>query len=275
MSTPSSPSDSWITLDEVKAILGSDAPTTPEGDAALQANIDSAVELLYALSGRQFAGAMSSVVRPTSRPQQTQDYRFSQWMLGYGFAFGWNAAWMWGVCSGCQYTGCCGPSMIGLGRSPIISVEQVLIDGGVIDPSEYRIDDAKWLQRQDGCGGWPTCQNLAATTDKPCTFEVSFTWNQDPPQMGKHAAGQLASEFYKADTPGLNCSLPARITSITRQGISFAVLDPQTFMDKGLTGNYQIDMFIKAYNPAGTVRKPMVFSPDVANLARRQTWPTS
>jgi len=163
--------------------------------------------------------------------------------------------------------------MIGLGRSPLIDITQILIDGAVVDPSEYRIDDAKWLQRNDGCGAWPTCQNLSAPVGDPCTFEVEFRWGQDPPPAGQRAAEQLSAEFYKADTPGLNCSLPARITSITRQGISFAVLDPQTFLGQGLTGNYQIDLFIKAYNPGGQVKKPTVFSPDVANVARRQTWP--
>ena len=274
MSTPSSPSDSWVTLDEVKAILGPDAPTDSAGDAALQANIDSAVELLYSLSGRQFPGSVSTVVRPTSRPEQIPDHQWVRNMQALvGWSYGWNAAWLWGICSGCHYSGCCGPPMIGLGRSPVTDVTEVLIDGLVIDPNEYRIDDAKWLQRNDGCGGWPTCQNLSAPIGDPCTFQVSFTFGQDPPQMGKSAAGQMSAELYRADTPGLNCALPARITSITRQGVSFAVLDPQTFMQQGLTGNYQIDMFLIAYNPSKQIRRPMVYSPDVANMARRQTWP--
>jgi hypothetical protein len=275
MSAPSSPSDAWVTLDEVKAILGNNAPTTPEGDEALQANIDAAVELLYSLSGRQFPGPVSAVVRPTSKPQQTPDFRYSQWMLGGGYSYGWNASWLWGTCVGCRYVGCCGPGMIGLGRSPIISIEQITIDGDIVDPSQYRVDDGKWLVRNDGCGGWPTCQNLLAPIGDPCTFSVDFTWGQDPPQMGKAAAGHMAAEFYKAVTPGLVCTLPTRITSITRQGVTFAVLDPQTFLDKGLTGNYQIDLFLRAYNPAKTIRRPMVFSPDVTDTGRRTMWPNS
>jgi hypothetical protein len=273
MMTTVLPSDAWITLDEAKTILGPDAPTTPEGDAALQDNIDSAVELLYSLSGRQFPGTMSSTVRPTARPYQIDARSHAANMQAQvGWYGGWSPSWLWGICSGCNYTNCCGPDTIGLGRSPVISVEQVQIDADILDPSEYRIDESKWLVRT--CyGGWPTCQKLSCPIGDPCTFEVQFTWGQDPPQIGKSAAGKLSTELYKADQPGLACTLPQRITSITRQGVSIAILDPQTFLDKGLTGNYQIDIFIKAYNPGGQVRRPTVFSPDVANTARRQTWP--
>jgi hypothetical protein len=266
-----SPSDSWVTLDEVKTILGSDAPTTSGGDASLQANIDAAVELLYALSGRQFPGLVSAVVRPTSLPRLTPDFTFSKFMFTNGFASGWNSAWLWGRCIGGGHGGCCGQSHIGLGRTPIVSIEEILIDGNVLDPSEYHVDDAKWLVRN--CGGWPTCQNLGCPTTDPCTFSVDFTWGQNPPQSGQRAAGLLAAELYKADTPGLTCALPQRVTSISRQGVSFAVLDSQTFLQKNLTGIYNIDTFIMAYNPSGSMRRPTVFSPDVPNVARRSTWP--
>jgi hypothetical protein len=162
--------------------------------------------------------------------------------------------------------------MIGLGRSPITEIESVQIDGDELDPSAYRVDDGKWLIRQD-CSGWPTCQDLSQPLGEDCTFGVSFTWGQDPPQAGKNAALLLASEFVAAVTPGMTCHLPARVTSITRQGVSFTVLDPQTFLSEGLTGNYQIDLFIKAYNPNKQIRRPTVWSPDVINNGRRQTWP--
>jgi hypothetical protein len=273
MMTAALPSDAWITLGDVKTILGPDAPTTPEGDAALQLNIDSAVELLYSLSGRQFPGTMSSTVRPTSKPSYMPvDTWASQMRVGL-WSSGWNASWLWGICSGCHYAGCCNPDTIGLGRSPVISVEQVQIDANILDPSEYQVYEQKWLTRMTCCDGWPTCQRLSCPVGDPCTFEVQFTWGQDPPQIGKTAAGKLSSELYKADQPGLACTLPQRITSITRQGVSIAILDPQTFLDKGLTGNYQIDIFIKAYNPGGQVRRPTVFSPDVINTARKQTYP--
>jgi hypothetical protein len=164
--------------------------------------------------------------------------------------------------------------MIGLGRSPLISIEEVTIDAGTLDSGSYRIDDGKWLVRQDS-QGWPTCQDLGRPIGDPCTFSVSFTFGQAPPKAGENAAALLASEAYKSQTPSLagSCKLPSRISSITRQGVSMAVLDPMSFMKDGFTGIYAIDLFIRAYNPSKQIRKPMVYSPDMANLGRRQTWP--
>lgn len=269
--------DGWVTKEQVVARLGAEAPKDASGQVTLDDSMQAAVELLYSLSGRQYPGTVSAVVRPTSKPAQVTDMMWNRNLLtaGFGYAFGWNPSWMWGLCAGCGYgAGCCGPTSIGLGRSPIIGINEVMIDGEVIDPSEYRIDDGKWLVRQVCCDGWPTCQDMSCPLGEPNTFGVDFKFGQNPPVAGQIAATILASEFYKAATPGLACSLPTRITSITRQGISFAILDPQTFLTDGLTGNYQVDLFIKAYNPNKQIRRPMVWSPDIANIARRDTTPT-
>ncbi len=268
-------SQSWVTKEQLSTFLGGDAPNDGPGQALLQEQIDVAVELLYSLSGRQFPGSVNAIVRPTSRPENCPDLVYDRW-LAAGGGFGWNAAWHWGTClGGLGCTGCCGPTAIGLGRSPISEIEWVQINGEEIDPSEYRVDDGKWLVRQTCCDGWPTCQDLSCPLGDPCTFGVNFTFGQDPPKAGAQAALILAAEFYRDATPGLTCRLPQRITSITRQGVSFAIMDPQTFLSQGRTGLYQVDLFISAYNPTGQIRRPMVFSPDVPNTARRQTWPTS
>lgn len=263
----------WIQPDQVMGLLGADAPKDASGQVLLQSSIDSATELLYALSGRQFPGQISAIVRPTSRPFTFNDVMYNRFIAAGG-GFGWQATWRWGVCTGGYgCSGCCGPTRIGLGRSPVISVEAVQIDGDEVDPSEYRVDDNKWLVRQTCCDGWPTCQDLSCPLGDPCTFGVQFTFGQDPPQSGIDAALILAAEFYRSATPGLSCQLPQRVTSISRQGVSFAILDPQTFLDAGRTGIYQVDMFIKAYNPNGQIRRPMVYSPDVPNTAIRTTSP--
>jgi hypothetical protein len=155
-----------------------------------------------------------------------------------------------------------------------VSIEQIIFDGDIVDPNTYRIDDAKWLVREQGCAGWPTCQNLAAELGEPNTFGVDFTFGQLPPQMGVDAAILLASELYRAATPALKttCQLPRRVTSITRQGVSIAVLDSMQYVSQGLTGIASIDMFIHAWNPGQQVRRPMVFSPDLVNIARRKTF---
>jgi hypothetical protein len=273
-----SPAPLWVSTDVVSAYLGSDAPAAGDaaGQALLLAQTQAATELLYALSGRQFPGMIEATVRPTARPEQVSDVVWSHMLnrWGYGSYGSFPGNGSWGLCHGCGYTGCGGPYMIGLGRSPIESVEEVTIDGNVLDPSEYRVDDRKWLVRQN-CSGWPTCQNLAAELGDTATFGVSFTFGQEPPRMGQDACTVMAAELYKSSVPTLqaSCALPKRVTSITRQGVSIAVLDSMKSLQEGFTGIASIDMFIAAYNPRRMIRRPMVFSPDLVNLARRQTWP--
>lgn len=87
--------------------------------------------------------------------------------------------------------------------------------------------------------------------------------------MGKAAARMLAIEFARL-WAGEDCNLPQRVTSISRQGVSYTVLDPQDFVDELRTGIYTIDLFLKAVNPDKAKNKARVFSPDVAR-ARRLT----
>jgi hypothetical protein len=54
------------------------------------------------------------------------------------------------------------------------------------------------------------------------------------------------------------------VQSITRQGISMAILDPFDFLDNGRTGVYQFDLWLATVNPTGLPRRSRVFSPDIA-----------
>jgi hypothetical protein len=249
----------WVDIADVIQYLGEDAPTEgdAEGQQRLENAITSASELLYSLSGRKFPGELTAVVTP--RPMRMGDY------LSAPVGNHWPNS-TWGLCHGVPHHRCEATASIGLGRSPLVSIQKVVIDEEVIDPSTYRIDDQKWLTRID-CRVWPlrgcTCSD----------FIIDFTFGENPPQLGTDAALILSAEMYRAMTPGTTCRLPARLTSITRQGISMAVIDPMDFMDKGLTGVYQIDMFLQAYNPGRHIRKPTVYSPDVPNVGHQQTWP--
>lgn len=266
----------WVTTQTVMDYLGNDAPTDQAGQAQLASQIQAATEVLYALSGRQFPGQQELTVRPTARPEQIHDemwVRNLSYYYGWGYG-GWSQNWLWGSCPGCNYRGCAGSTTIGLGHSPIISIESIQINGEILDPSSYRVDDQKWLVRQDYLT-WPTCQKMYAPLGDPATFGVDFTFGENPPIAGQNACTILSAELYKASVPSLagSCQLPKRISSITRQGVSIAVLDPMTYLEKGYLGISSIDMFIEAYNPYRQVRKPMVFSPDMVNVGRRQSWP--
>jgi hypothetical protein len=87
---------------------------------------------------------------------------------------------------------------------------------------------------------------------------------------GKMAARTLAMEFAKLWAGDDDCQLPQRITSVSRQGVSFTILDNQEFIEELRTGLYAVDLFLKTTNPDNARRKSKVFSPD-APRARRYT----
>lgn len=78
----------------------------------------------------------------------------------------------------------------------------------------------------------------------PKRIRVVYTIGSNLPPGARAAVYTLATEYANAITEGKKCNLPERITSITRQGVSWTLLDPGDFMDKGLVGISRIDSWI-------------------------------
>lgn len=143
---------------------------------------------------------------------------------------------------------------------PVESVVAVKIDGEVLDPSTYRLDSGKWLIRLDG-QGWPSSQDMSAPTSAPDTFEVTYRRGLPVPPGGQIAAGVLAMELWRAACGSPACGLPQRFQSITRQGVTVAMLDSFEDIDKGHTGIFLIDSWVASFVKPQAVSK--VLSPDV------------
>lgn len=137
---------------------------------------------------------------------------------------------------------------------PVRSVERVTNESGVDAPSaSYKLVNSAYLVNTD-----MTCWNLASGVT------VEYSYGVMPPAMGRMAAVKLANEFISLYSEDIeNCTLPERVTSVSRQGISYTILDPQTFLQDGRTGVYEIDLFLAAANPSRAQKRPRVFSPDI------------
>jgi hypothetical protein len=77
-------------------------------------------------------------------------------------------------------------------------------------------------------------------------------------------------EFAKLWAGDDDCALPQRVTSVSRQGVSYTILDNQEFIQELRTGIYVIDLFLKTVNPDNARKKAKVFTVDVPR-ARRYT----
>lgn len=129
-------------------------------------------------------------------------------------------------------------------------------DGEIYDPSTYYLaegstvygtPDAKW---------------------SPFNVEVSYTYGSPPPASGRAAARILATELVKFYEDDDTCALPQRVTSVTRQGVTYTILDNQSFIDEMRTGIYAVDLFLKTANPDRARARSRVFSPDLGRARR-------
>lgn len=72
---------------------------------------------------------------------------------------------------------------------------------------------------------------------------VHYKTSNNLPPGADRAAFRLAQEYVLA-SQGEACALPERVTSINRQGASWTILDPQDFLEDGLTGIGPIDQWL-------------------------------
>lgn len=151
---------------------------------------------------------------------------------------------------------------------PVGRIDTVLLDGAVLDPNAYRVDNGNRLVRMDG-GVWPTCQHMARPLGEPGTFGVTYLQGIPVDGLGAFVAGKLAIEFANACTGGA-CALPSGVTAIARQGVQMEI---STGMFPGnVTGIIEVDAWVRTWNPYALAMPSIVWSPDVAT-ARQVTIP--
>lgn len=152
---------------------------------------------------------------------------------------------------------------------PVTDIASITIDGAVVDPDAYRVDNYHLLIRQDG-GVWPVCQDMSVDSGVG-TFIITYTKGWPVPAGGQVAAGILACEIAKAACQDTSCALPQRMKTITRQGVSVTLIDEFKDLDEGKIGIWLIDSWV------ASVMKPRrgarVYSVDVPHpTPRRTTW---
>lgn len=150
---------------------------------------------------------------------------------------------------------------------PVGRVDAVLLDGIVLDPSTYRVDNGNRLVRVTG-GTWPACQAMASDIDEIDTFAVTYVQGFAPDQMAAWSAGLLAVEFAKACS-GKKCALPQGVQAIARQGISLQI--NQDMFEGGSTGLTVVDAYVRLLNPRHVTQAARIYSPDHGPV-RTTTW---
>lgn len=212
--------------------------------------------VLWASTGRRF-GLCEMTVRPCGSFKATPMPPWgwgSYWSGGVWYPY-IGADGLWRNCGCCGFCNC-SPACEAYLPGPVDSITEVLVDGEVVDPATYEVQDRHWLVKVDGeC--WPQCPDMAANE----AFEVTYVRGEPVPAALATAAGTLACEFAKACV-GQDCRLPGRVQFIARQGVTAQMVDVERLTDRGLTGLAEVDQVIAALNPYGVKARPRVMSPD-------------
>lgn len=169
-------------------------------------------------------------------------------------------------------TGCQSSCAVRLDPAPVIDITSVKIDGVVQPPSTYQVIDGNLLVRSPAAGCWPTCNDLSAPDTAPGTWSATYQYGHPPTKTAMEMASIYACEIAKYCV-NRRCRLTGKITSLTRDGVSID-LDPMAFIDNGLTGLPEIDLWLRMVNPHALAQPSQVWTPETLP-PRQVTWPAA
>jgi len=233
--------------------------------AVLDRRLQLAAELIWMYSGRRF-GLCDVTVRPCNRrcaPPRSAPGPEPAIIGGQWFNIGCGC----GTFSDCS----CGPLSQVCLPGPARSVDYVAINGQLLEPDQYRIDDFRYLTRTDG-GQWPPCQHMDAGPADEGAFVVAYQRGEPVPVGGQYAAGVLACELLKDCLGDKSCRLPRNIASLDRQGVRIDFVQRTIAQNHYRTGIAEVDLWLTAVNPKELASAADVWTPDACDRNRRTTW---
>jgi hypothetical protein len=241
---------------------------SPAAAAVSGTAVQAAADVLYALTGRHL-GTCTLTVRPCRRScfGGSWPYAGYWWEMGvYPRPVFYSGVWYNITCGGCGSGGCsCSVVEEALLPSPVAAVLQVKVDGVILSPSAYRVDENRLLVRTDG-GRWPTCNDLTKADTEVGTWSVTLTAGGPAVStLGKMALGELATQFAKLLACDEDCLMPRPVQQLVRQGVTMNFLDPNLVFTQGRLGLYLCDLFISAENPHQLTQASTVYDVDAGS----------
>lgn len=201
--------------------------TTPDDDDLLGEALDSASDELAKLSGMRFVGRK---VVSGYRPKLP--------------------------CS-------CGPACISL-VSPVVSIQEVKVDGVVLSSSEWRLEGN--LLHRVGTNysrrSWGR-QNLNAPATAENTVSVSYTWGHEITDLEKFACIELACDLIRAWTVSGGRTLMG-VSTISGGGVSITRDEDEDQIREGGGALPLVSRFLARWNPREDSMFPAVFSPEMS-----------
>jgi hypothetical protein len=243
----------WATVDDIEE---NDRPLL--SDEQWPAWLLTASEILYALTGKQWSGnGCSATVMLRNQPPGPGEGAwpyFRTWGTSAQSYWWWSfAGWSWFP----RYVGLPPqPMAIKLPHREVQAITAVYVDQEPF--TAYRLLESGWIERTDG-RRW---------TEYTGDTVIQYTFGCAAPESGVRAVVRLAVELVREWLQDPKCRLPKRTTSVTRQGVTVAMTDPQVFIKQGYTGLDIVDLWIRAVNPYNRQQAATVWSPDIPRALR-------
>jgi len=162
-----------------------------------------------------------------------------------------EATLRWGTCA------CCGCDAVVL-AGPIADITEVIVDGVVLDPSEYELHDNWHLVRVDGT--WPMGGGPASEQ----RFVITYAIGAPVPTLVRDAVIELANQLWLVRCGSADSRLPRAATGASSQGVSYS-FSRREEVDRVKTAGSELPTVRKAvstYNPTGASLRTLVYSPD-------------
>lgn len=241
----------WATADDVCSPCG---PGDDIDGEALDRWLEVASSILYGLTGSRWPGLCEDTIWP-------EGITCAEWLGLRWSGSGWARSRR---------------RELRLPASPVTAIVAVTIDGVVLDPARYQVDDDRYLvylpESSTGRQNWPTRNDPRVADGEAGTWSVQYEWDGTPPPGGREAAASLGCQLAMSCVPRLAdaCRLPERVTAITRQGVTMAILDPLTLFQDGLTGLPEVDVWVASVRLAGARRPATLMVPGKRAKVRRR-----
>lgn len=158
---------------------------------------------------------------------------------------------------------------------PIRSVNSVTVDGmEVVDFDIFNTSTIRlpkkcgnvwlWTSGVSWSGPGPVPLNWTDSNAVRClrTVIVDYVYGAEAPEGIENAINILAEEIQKAFDHDDECRLPQRVTEVSSRGITMETLNPNFFIESGLTGIPEVDLFVKIHNPSNAKARARVYSAD-------------
>lgn len=145
---------------------------------------------------------------------------------------------------------------------PIISVDEIRIDGDVVAETQYWLSANSLIPLRDGVL-WSRYvpQDMNLPFNSSGTWSVTLTVGEIPPELVLIAAGDLACHLARLCL-GLPCDLPQNAVSVTRDGVTVR-------LDTGFEAIQTVKMAIDAYGCNARARRSRIVDPSEFTVATR------